>query len=94
MLRKLKAVPHNRGLAVDPQGVFVAAVAASGLLQIWEMLDGKQVLARKRAGPEVNTICRALDFIWPLLGPTSNPLCLLNIYSEVVLSAWNCFQIQ
>lgn len=53
MLRKLKAVPHSRGLGFDPQGEFVAAVAASGLLQIWEMLNGKQVLSRKKAGPDV-----------------------------------------
>lgn len=53
MLRKLKAVPHSRGLGYDPQGEFVAAVAASGLLQIWEMMNGKQVLGRKRAAPDV-----------------------------------------
>lgn len=53
VLRKLKAVPHTRGLSYDPQGEFVAAVAASGLLQVWEMMNGKQVLNRKKAGPEV-----------------------------------------
>lgn len=54
VLRKLKAVPHTRGLSYDPQGEFVAAMAASGLLQIWEMMDGKQILSRKKAGPDVS----------------------------------------
>ena len=53
VLRKLKAVPHTRGLSYDSQEEFVAALSASGLLQVWEMMTGKQVLNRKKAGPEV-----------------------------------------
>lgn len=56
MLRKLKAVPHTRGLAYDPQGEFVAAMSAQGLLQIWEMLNGKKIHSRKRAGPDVRLL--------------------------------------
>ena len=54
-MRKLKAVPHTRGLSYDSQGEFVAALSASGLLQVWEMMNGKQVLNMKKAGPEVRS---------------------------------------
>ena len=53
VLRKLKAVPHSRGLSNDPQGEFVAAASMAGDLQVWEMLNGKQVLNRKKAGPNL-----------------------------------------
>ena len=61
MLRKLKAVPHSRGLAFDPEGEYIAALAASGMLQIWDVMEGKQILARKQQGPDVR-ISAALQF--------------------------------
>lgn len=51
-LRTLGSDAYTRGLAYDPEGEYVAALAASGTLTIYGAESGKVVLARKAIGPK------------------------------------------
>lgn len=51
--RKLQALPHTRALAFDPDAEYLAAVSASGVLQIWDAMEGEQVHQEKGLAPKV-----------------------------------------
>lgn len=53
--QKLKNEGYTRGLAMDPDGQYLAAVNADGTVTVWDMKQeptAKQEL-RKRVGPKV-----------------------------------------
>ena len=54
VFKGLQAEPFVRSVAWDPEGQFLVAVTASGLLQIWDLNDGfKMVHTKKQAAPKV-----------------------------------------
>lgn len=53
VLRTLRGAAYIRSVAYDPDLSFLAASTADGLLAVWDMQTGKQLLARKRAVPKV-----------------------------------------
>ena len=54
VIQKLRAGPHTRGLAYDPEGEYLASVSATGHLQIWRLEDGKQKLSHKNTAPNAS----------------------------------------
>jgi WD40 repeat protein len=47
---------YTRSLAYDPEGAYLAAVAADGSLAIWDIQTGKQQLLRRKACPKVRPV--------------------------------------
>eukprot|EP00891_Asterochloris_glomerata_P004478 jgi/Astpho2/4478/Aster-x1249 len=51
----LQTEPFVRSVAWDPEGQFLVAVTASGLLQIWDLNNGfKMVFTKKQAAPKID----------------------------------------
>lgn len=58
VLRTLRGAAYIRSVAYDPDLSFLAAATADGLLAVWDMQTGKQLVARKRAVPKVGAYFR------------------------------------
>lgn len=56
VVRTLRGAAYIRSVAYDPDLSFLAAATADGLLAVWDMQTGKQLVARKRAVPKVSAI--------------------------------------
>ena len=54
VIQKLRAGPHTRGLAYDPEGEYLASLSATGHLQIWRLEDGKQKLSQRNTAPNAS----------------------------------------
>ncbi|KAK2080895.1 hypothetical protein QBZ16_000749 [Prototheca wickerhamii] len=59
-LRSLGSQPYTRGLAFDPEGRYLASLAADGSLSVHDLHTGKPVLQRRGTGPKLDVLGAAL----------------------------------
>ncbi len=72
----LQTEPFVRSVAWDPEGQFLVAVTASGLLQIWDLNNGfKMVFTKKQAAPKVGSlVVPMMDALHKSKGCSSGPV--------------------
>lgn len=66
VLRVLESDPYIRGLAFDPEGIYLAAVSATGTLTLYNTQSGKVVLSRKSMAAKVRGLgssCSCTSFL-------------------------------
>ncbi|KAL6774417.1 hypothetical protein ACKKBG_A24930 [Auxenochlorella protothecoides x Auxenochlorella symbiontica] len=60
VLRTLASAPYTRGLAYDPEGVYLASMGADGNLTVWDIESGRPVFSKKGLASKVDILSRQL----------------------------------